>query len=45
MGRPSLLDVEADKRDGVIVAIRVGGASVMVGSGEMEIPELGSDSK
>lgn len=45
MGRPSLLDVEADKRDGAIVAIRVGGASVMVGSGEMEIPELDSDSE
>lgn len=38
MGRPSILEVEADKRDGKIVAIRVGGASVMVSEGSMEIP-------
>ena len=31
MGRPSILDVEADKRDAKIVAIRVGGSSVLVG--------------
>ncbi len=37
MGRPSILEVEADKRDGNIVAIRVGGASVMVCEGTMEI--------
>ena len=37
MGRPSILEVEADKVDGRITAIRVGGASVMVSRGEMEI--------
>jgi trans-2,3-dihydro-3-hydroxyanthranilate isomerase len=38
MGRPSILDVEADKVDGVVTAARVGGASVMVCEGAMEIP-------
>jgi trans-2,3-dihydro-3-hydroxyanthranilate isomerase len=38
MGRPSILQVEADKKAGKIVAIRVGGASVLVSEGEMEIP-------
>jgi len=37
MGRPSILEVEADKADGKITAIRVGGASVMVSRGEMEV--------
>jgi trans-2,3-dihydro-3-hydroxyanthranilate isomerase len=37
MGRPSILHVEADKTDGVITAIRVGGASVMMSEGSMEI--------
>ncbi|MEG3437627.1 PhzF family phenazine biosynthesis protein [Pannus brasiliensis CCIBt3594] len=39
MGRPSLLRVSIDKRDGEIVAIRVGGASVLVCQGVMEIPD------
>jgi trans-2,3-dihydro-3-hydroxyanthranilate isomerase len=34
MGRPSLLELEADKRDGAITAIRVGGRSVLVSRGE-----------
>lgn len=38
MGRPSLLEVEADKKGGKIVAIRVGGGSVLVSEGEMELP-------
>jgi trans-2,3-dihydro-3-hydroxyanthranilate isomerase len=38
MGRPSLLEVEADKVDRQIQAVRVGGASVMVAEGSMEIP-------
>lgn len=38
MGRPSILEVEADKRDGVIAATRVGGASVLVSRGSMRIP-------
>jgi len=37
MGRPSILEVEADKVDGKITAIRVGGASVMVSKGEMDV--------
>jgi trans-2,3-dihydro-3-hydroxyanthranilate isomerase len=40
MGRPSILDVEADKRDGAIISIRVGGASVLISEGTMEVPEL-----
>ena len=39
MGRPSILEVEADKREGEIVAIRVGGSSGLVGRCEIEIPE------
>jgi trans-2,3-dihydro-3-hydroxyanthranilate isomerase len=38
MGRPSLMHVEADKHQGNITAIRVGGASVQVSEGTMEIP-------
>lgn len=37
MGRPSIIEVEADKVDGRITAIRVGGASVMVSRGEMDV--------
>lgn len=37
MGRPSILHVEADKAQGAIVAVRVGGSAVMVSKGEMEI--------
>lgn len=37
MGRPSILEVEADKRDGAIVAVRVGGASVLVSEGVMTV--------
>ncbi len=33
MGRPSLLEVEADKIDGNITAVRVGGAAVMMSEG------------
>ncbi len=36
MGRPSILEVEADKVDGQIAAVRVGGASVLVSEGTME---------
>jgi len=39
MGRPSILDVQAEKVDGQIVAVRVGGQSVMVSEGAIEIPE------
>ncbi|HYC50168.1 MAG TPA: PhzF family phenazine biosynthesis protein [Gemmatimonadaceae bacterium] len=34
MGRPSILEVETDKRAGAITAVRVGGESVLVSRGE-----------
>jgi trans-2,3-dihydro-3-hydroxyanthranilate isomerase len=37
MGRPSLMEVEADIANGSIVAVRVGGASVLVSEGTMRI--------
>lgn len=40
MGRPSLLDLEADKQNNELTAIRVGGHSVQVSQGEMTIPPL-----
>lgn len=38
MGRPSRLSIEAHKTSGVIDAIRVGGASVVMAEGTMAIP-------
>ena len=40
MGRPSLVEMEFDKKAGAIAAVRVGGASVLVSEGEMEIPPV-----
>jgi trans-2,3-dihydro-3-hydroxyanthranilate isomerase len=37
MGRPSMLDVEADVVGGNVTAVRVGGASVVMSDGMMEI--------
>jgi len=37
MGRPSLIHVACDKRDGAITAVRVGGAAVMVASGTLSL--------
>ena len=37
MGRPSILDVEVDKRNGKTTAARVGGKTVIVCEGEMEL--------
>jgi trans-2,3-dihydro-3-hydroxyanthranilate isomerase len=37
MGRPSMLELEADKRDGAVVAVRVAGETVLVSDGTMEI--------
>lgn len=37
MGRPSMLEVEADVAAGAVTAVRVGGASVLVCDGTMEI--------
>lgn len=38
MGRPSLLEIEAEKAAGQIVAVRVGGSSVLVTEGIMTLP-------
>ncbi|HEX6942154.1 MAG TPA: PhzF family phenazine biosynthesis protein [Gemmatimonadaceae bacterium] len=37
MGRPSLIHVEADRTDGKISAVRVGGASVLVSEGRISV--------
>jgi trans-2,3-dihydro-3-hydroxyanthranilate isomerase len=37
MGRPSILEVEVDKRGGAITAVRVGGSTVLVCEGQMEV--------
>lgn len=38
MGRPSLLDIELDKRAGAVVDVRVGGQSVVVCEGTIVLP-------
>jgi trans-2,3-dihydro-3-hydroxyanthranilate isomerase len=37
MGRPSVLEASAEKRDGVVLATRVGGASVLVSNGTIDV--------
>ena len=37
MGRPSILEVEADVGGGRVTGVRVGGASVLVSEGLMEV--------
>lgn len=37
MGRPSVLSAEADKRDGVVVATRIAGDSVLVSEGHINV--------
>jgi trans-2,3-dihydro-3-hydroxyanthranilate isomerase len=37
MGRPSILEVEVDRRGGAITAVRVGGSTVLVCEGQMEV--------
>jgi trans-2,3-dihydro-3-hydroxyanthranilate isomerase len=37
MGRPSLLEVETDKADGRVTAVRVGGASVLMCEGRITV--------
>ncbi|HVZ77790.1 MAG TPA: PhzF family phenazine biosynthesis protein [Gemmatimonadaceae bacterium] len=37
MGRPSIIEVEADKRDGAVTAVRVGGSSVVVCEGVLHL--------
>jgi trans-2,3-dihydro-3-hydroxyanthranilate isomerase len=38
IGRPSRLEVEVDKRGGVVAAVRVGGAAVLASEGTIEVP-------
>lgn len=38
MGRPSRIEIEADAVGGETVAVRVGGAAVIVGSGSLQLP-------
>jgi trans-2,3-dihydro-3-hydroxyanthranilate isomerase len=40
MGRPSLIEIEADRAGEKITSVRVGGASVLVSEGEMEVPAV-----
>jgi trans-2,3-dihydro-3-hydroxyanthranilate isomerase len=37
MGRPSTLHSRAEKKDGVVVEARIGGTSVMVAEGSIEV--------
>jgi trans-2,3-dihydro-3-hydroxyanthranilate isomerase len=37
MGRPSLIELEADRSGGRIIAVRVGGETVMVSEGRIEV--------
>jgi trans-2,3-dihydro-3-hydroxyanthranilate isomerase len=37
MGRPSILDIEADKSGGAVTGVRVGGKSVLVMQGELTV--------
>ena len=37
MGRPSIIEIEVDKADAAITAVRVGGASVVMSSGEISV--------
>ena len=39
MGRPSILEIETDVKNGVSQAIRVGGSSVMVSQGTFTLPD------
>jgi trans-2,3-dihydro-3-hydroxyanthranilate isomerase len=40
IGRPSLLELEVEKRGGEVTAVRVGGSSVLMSEGTMAIPEI-----
>ncbi len=41
--RPSIIEIEADKADGEVVAVRVGGSAVMMSEGLMQIRGSGSE--
>jgi predicted PhzF superfamily epimerase YddE/YHI9 len=38
MGRPSLIDLEADLAAGALTAVRVGGTAVLIGRGSLDLP-------
>ena len=38
MGRPSLIELEADIAGGALAAVRVGGSAVIMGRGSLEVP-------
>jgi trans-2,3-dihydro-3-hydroxyanthranilate isomerase len=42
MGRPSVLEVTAEKRDGEVIEARVGGTSVLVSEGEIDVGDEGA---
>ena len=37
MGRPSIIEIEVDKAEGAVTAVRVGGASVVMSEGEISV--------
>ena len=39
MGRPSVLEARVEKRGGAVASARIGGTSVLVGEGWIEVPE------
>jgi trans-2,3-dihydro-3-hydroxyanthranilate isomerase len=39
MGRPSILELEVDREGGAVTGVRVGGQSVLVSEGAIEVPE------
>lgn len=40
MGRPSRLEIEADKKNGAVTAVRVTGSAVLISEGEIEVPPV-----
>ena len=42
MGRPSVLDARAEKRDGKVTGTWIGGCSVMVADGQIEVDDKGA---
>jgi trans-2,3-dihydro-3-hydroxyanthranilate isomerase len=38
MGRPSLMDLEADLAGGALTAVRLGGTAVLIGRGSLDVP-------
>ncbi|HEY1435775.1 MAG TPA: PhzF family phenazine biosynthesis isomerase, partial [Thermoanaerobaculia bacterium] len=38
MGRPSLLEARVEKRSGEVIAVKIGGTSVLVAQGEIDVP-------